>query len=105
MDQNINVTSSKVADVLAKFQAEMVKMQTLFEEVKKENAAAKNYWEGDDSDAMLSQIESFQGTFDSVKEKNEKYVAFLNSTIDSYSTTDKEISSKTTSSSLGINGS
>lgn len=105
MDQNINVTSSKVADVLAKFQAEMVKMQTLFEEVKTENAAAKNYWEGDDSDAMLSQIEAFQGTFDSVKEKNEKYVSFLNSTIDSYSTTDKEISSKTTSSSLGINGS
>lgn len=82
-------------------------MDALFNDVKTQTTNVKAYWEGEDSEAMLAEIENFQKSFETVKQENEKYANFLNNVINRYSTTEQNISNSIDASSGGfsINGS
>lgn len=106
MSQNINVSSQSIADSLSQFEAEMAKMNTLFNEIKTGTTDVKNYWEGEASDAMLAEIETVQQSFEQVEQQNQKYTSFLNSVIDKYTAADQSISnSASNSEGLSVNGS
>ena len=93
MGDGITVQSASVSELLAQFQGEMGKLDQLLSKIDTETSNAKAIWEGDASDATLSQIEKFKQVFEAIKEQNEKYVGFLNSVIEKY--TDEDTYEKT----------
>lgn len=93
MNENVKVVSSSIVNQLSQFQAEMKKMEALFTELESKTSEVNNFWEGKGSVSAVTAIKTFMETFNDVKSQNEKYVSFLNSTIDKYTTTDANISS------------
>lgn len=83
---NLKVESAGIASQVASFQAQMGKMNTLLAAIQTATSNAKTIWQGQASDALLGQIEAFQKVFDEVTAQNEKYVSFLNSTVEYYQT-------------------
>ena len=89
MGDKIDITAEALSGYLSSFQSEMGKMQTLMGEIKTATSNIKNAWQGTASDALLGKVESFQQVFETVEEKNQNYVTFLNSVIESYTTADQ----------------
>ena len=87
---DITVQSASVSSLLSEFQSEMGKLDALLNKLDSETSSAKSIWEGNASDATISEIEKFKNVFDSIKEQNEKYVSFLNSVIEKYTDEDTE---------------
>lgn len=106
MNENIKVVSENIVSQLTQFQDEMMKMEALFTELENQTAKVNSFWEGKGSMSAVSAIKKFMETFIDVKNQNEKYVSFLNSTISKYTTADTNISSSieaAANNGLGIN--
>jgi uncharacterized protein YukE len=89
MGDRVDINAESLASTLASFQAKMTQMQTLVGQIKSATTSVKSVWEGTASDAVLGQIESYQKVFEDVDAQNQKYVAFLNSVINTYKTADE----------------
>lgn len=89
MADGIDITSESLSSILSSFKAKMESMQTLMSEISSSTENAKSIWEGATSDAVLGQIENFQKIFESIEQQNEKYVAFINTTIEAYQNADE----------------
>ena len=88
MAENINITAESLTSNLSSFQAEMAKMTALLGEIETATSTIKGKWEGAASEYVLSKVEQFQKVFTDVNAQNEKYVNFMNSVIDKYTTAD-----------------
>lgn len=108
MDGNIKVDAASVAGHLSEFQAQMSKMEALFDEVKTQTSQVSSYWAGKVGDETIVALQQFHAMFQQMDTQNEKYVTFLNNTIDTYTRSEKNISTAIDSAAnagLGINGS
>lgn len=108
MNENIKIVSSNIVSQLSKFQSEIKKMESLFDEIESKTSKVNSFWEGKGSESAIIAIKSFMETFNDVKNQNEKYVSFLNTIIDKYTTADSDISKSieaAANNGLGINNS
>ncbi len=85
---DISITSESLASNLSSFKAEMDKMTTLLSEIETATTNAKASWEGNASDIVMGQIETFQAVFSEIQAQNQKYEEFINSVIDKYTEAD-----------------
>ena len=88
MNSDILVDSGSIAGQLSAFKAEMGSLDALLSKIETETANAKSFWEGDASDATLSEIDKFSQVFDTIKEQNQVYVDFLNEVVEKYTDED-----------------
>lgn len=97
MNDGINVKAESISSMLSDFQSQMTLMETLVSEISTKTSSVKSEWEGNTSEAVLSDIDNFLKVFDDVKAQNKKYVDFLNNTINAYSQEDSSISNSVSS--------
>ena len=86
---NMEFVSKEVYELLQNFKKEMIRMESLQDELISENNSVKNDWQGSASDADLGEIDKFRPIFENVKEKNQKHVVALNKIIDRYAYEEK----------------
>ena len=85
---DIDVNSGGIQGTVGSFQAAVATLEAQFDEIMAKTAAIKGSWQGDDSDAVLSQIEQFETVFEAVRNKNKRYIEFMNQTAEDYTTED-----------------
>jgi len=85
---DIEVNSGGIQGTASSFQAQVATLESQFDEIMSKTQAVKAGWEGDDSDAVLSQIQKFEQLFEAVRAKNQTYISFMNQTAQNYSTED-----------------
>ncbi len=90
---------------LNKFESQIDKMNSLYDEVIEKARNMQKDWMGNDSDDEKMLIDGFIETFENKREQYSKYVRFLKMTIEQYSKQDNETKDKTESESFSINGS
>lgn len=80
----IELDSNTVKSTLNEFKGEMEKMSTLLSEIEESNKNAKQIWEGDASDYVLGELETFKALFNEMKMKNVTYASFIANVINAY---------------------
>ena len=108
MDGNIKVDVASIGASLESFQAAMLKLETLFDEVQTQTSQMSSFWAGKAGDETRIELEKFYITFQRIDTQNQRYVEFLNKTAETYSTSEANISATIDSAAnagLGINGS
>jgi len=108
MDGNIKVNAASIGASLSAFQAQMTKLENLFDEVQAQTSQVSSYWAGKAGDETLVELLKFKNTFQKIDEQNQKYVTFLNNTIETYTASEENISATidgAANAGLGINGS
>ena len=90
---------------LNKFESQIDKMNSLYDEVIEKARNMQKDWMGNDSDDEKMLIDGFIETFENKREQYSKYVRFLKMTIEQYSKQDNETKNETESESFSINGS
>ncbi len=86
---NISVDSISVTNTLELFKSEMLKLDALVSELNTDTKGIKVTWRGRASDEALTRIDSFNYTFDSIKNKNKDFINFVDSTIAKYKALDE----------------
>lgn len=90
---------------LNKFESQINKMNSLYDEVIEKAKNMQNDWMGNDSDEEKMLIDGFIKTFENKRMQYSKFVRFLKMTIEQYSKQDEETKNSTESESFSINGS
>ena len=85
---DIDVNSGGIQGTVGSFQGQVAALEAQFDEIMAKTAAIKGGWQGDESDAILSQIEQFETVFEAVRNKNKKYIEFMNQAAQDYTTED-----------------
>lgn len=88
----IKVSENDIISKMTEFQAEVSKMDNLFESLKNEISAMGSFWSGDDSEVAAALLQQFTATFEPVMEKNKKYITFLTTTVEKYKEMDDRLS-------------
>lgn len=88
MSDRISIDSIPVVNLLELFKGEMNKLDDLVDKLDTETKDIKKTWQGKASDYTLANIEKFKFVFDKIKKENEKYIRFVDSTVEKYKAID-----------------
>jgi uncharacterized protein YukE len=81
---NMSMKSAELMETLGQFQNKMNEMESLVDEIKAATRNIKASWRGKTGEETIGKIESYQEVFDEIDKQNQKYVEFINTTIDNY---------------------
>ena len=84
MGRNVNISYEKFSTMVEEFEEEIKDLETIFTDVEKKTKGFANYWQGNDSDEILPNLEKLESSFPDINKHNEDYLAYLKEVLGEY---------------------
>ncbi len=92
MKDNVNISYEKFSNMVGQFEEEITELENLFSDVKKKTKVFSEYWEGNDSDEVLPNLEEVENTFDDINTHDKEYLEYLQKVLELYKNYDRSVS-------------
>lgn len=92
MRDNVNISYEKFSNMTNQFEEEISELEELFSDVKAKTKVFAEYWEGNDSDEVLPNLEKVENEFEKINTHNKEYFEYLKRVLELYKNYDSSVS-------------
>ena len=92
MKDNVNISYEKFSNMVNQFEEEITELETILTDIKKKTKVFSEYWEGNDSDEVLPNLEKVESTFDDINTHDKEYLEYLQRVLELYKNYDSSVS-------------
>ncbi len=92
MGNNVNISYEKFSNMTNQFEEEITELEALFSDIKTKTKVFAEYWEGNDSDEVLPNLEKVESDFDNINTHDKEYLEYLQRVLELYKNYDRSVS-------------
>ncbi len=92
MGSNVKISYEKFSNMLSQFEDEINELEEIFSDMKAKTKVFAEYWEGNDSDEVLPNLEKVENDFENINTHNKQYLEYLQRVLELYKNYESSIS-------------